>query len=161
LDDGTADGTAELVNLLHGFLQLRYLERRGTARNRFGQSGLQRHVISVERRVLAIVIERAVKLIGSRLDRGIDDGAGASCEFSRRKMGGSLELGNRIRIGEGTNGAKLRLVVITAVERKIVIGSGLTVTGQGRPTRAIEAGRLAAALSVSAPGTATAGAGIA
>ena len=63
LNDGPADGTAEFMNLLNSFLERIQV---GHAL-RYSNSAItfQHRMIGVERRILAVVIKRAVKVVGA------------------------------------------------------------------------------------------------
>ncbi len=102
-----------------------------------------------------------MKIISPRLNRGIDDRAGSTTYFRRWNAGCDLELSNGVRVRERPNRSKLRLVIVNAILREVVIGGTLAIGGNRGTARAIETRRLRTALRVTAAGTTTARAWIA
>ena len=124
-DDWPTDSSTKFVNLLNSFCKRRQV--RNPARDCVTTISLENRVISIQRRILSIVITRAVKLVGPRLDRGADNRPRSAAYFCRRNTGCDLELGDRIRVRKHSNRAKLWLVVVDSVEREIIIRWALTV----------------------------------
>src|SRR5438128_5538265 len=95
-------------------------------------------MVSVQSRTLSIIINRAMKLISSRLDRGRNDRACRTPDLCGGNTGRNLEFSDGIRVRESSNCAKLRLVVVHAVKREIVIRRALTVGRNRRAARPVE-----------------------
>src|SRR5262249_29731869 len=112
-NDGPTNRTAKLMYLLDGFCERRQIGY--ASRNCIRSVPFQLRVVSVECGVLTVVITRAVKLIGTGLDRSIDDCACSTAYFGWWDTCRYLEFSDRIRIWEYTNGAKLWLVVVDPV----------------------------------------------
>jgi len=126
LEDGATDGAAEFMNLLHGFVRYEGV----TATDGQGAITFQNRVKRIERRILAVVITRPMKLIATGFCRGVDDRTGGATDFRRWNAGRDLELGDGIGIGKHADAAELRLVVIDAVEREVVVGRALAIDDQ-------------------------------
>ena len=157
LEDAPADRAAEFMRLLHGLVR----DEAVAALDGLGAAALEDRVEGVERRVAAIVVERAVEVVGAGLGRRVDDGAGGATDLGGRNAGRDFELGDGVGVREDADGAELRLVVVNAVEREVVIGRALAVDDQGAGSRAGEARGRRVALLVAAAGAAAAGARVA
>ena len=121
----TTDREAKFMNLLHGFRQWRQVC--DASRDCVATISLENRVISIQRRILSVVISRTVKLICTRQNRRANDRPRGPPYFCRRNTGGHLELGDRIRIWKHANGPKLWLVIVDSVEREVIICGALTV----------------------------------
>src|SRR5205085_3438786 len=82
-------------------------------------------------------------------------------DLGGRDAGRDLELGDGVRVREDADGAELRLVVVNAVERKVVVGRALPVDGERAAAGAREARGRGVAARVRAAGAAVAGARVA
>ena len=132
------------MNLLHRFVW----DETVAARDGIGAVAFEHRVESIERRVLAVVIQRAMHVVGSRLDGGVDDRTAGAAHFGLRDARRDFEFGDGVRVREDADGAELRLVVIHAVEREVIIGRALAVDRQRAAARAREARSLGRALGV-------------
>src|SRR5205807_6900730 len=100
LDDRAANSAAKFMNLLNGFGK--WTQVSDAAINRIATISFQNRMVSIERRILAVVITRAVKLIRPRFNRRADHRACRATNFCRWNACRYLKLCNRVGIWKHT-----------------------------------------------------------
>ncbi len=74
-------------------------------------------MIRIKARVLTVIIQRAVKVIGARLDRRVNDGPCCASNFSGWDAGRYFELRNGVRIRKRTDRTKLGAEIAAPPDR--------------------------------------------